>query len=145
MDILFPIRDFKPTPEQIEHEKSLSGKCTSRKASPEEIEQMLAKYDLKGKRKGENVSKVAGIMDNYVVIANPDLNKNWQRRPLELFKDLWNEGKSIFVICEKLNRPGEDVINLILYLRKKGELRCREDGLMGGKPVDDKGESVVNG
>lgn len=68
---------------------------------------------------------------NLIYIACEDLDFVWNEHDLIHFKNEWDDGASIFELCEKLNRPQNEVALLILDLSAKGFIQQRSGGVFG--------------
>ena len=67
--------------------------------------------------------KVEPLLDNYDISAYPSEKR--------ICCQMYHEGKSIFEICERLNRPQIEVAVLIMDQADKGKIKPRPSGLFG--------------
>ncbi|GAA0491085.1 hypothetical protein GCM10008986_16430 [Salinibacillus aidingensis] len=66
-----------------------------------------------------------------VYIAHDERNLDWWPDELERFRNLWNEGKSIFEMARLLKRPQVEIAIIILDQAEEGFIEQREGGIFG--------------
>ena len=69
--------------------------------------------------------KVEPLLDNYDISAYPSEKR--------VCCQMYQAGKSIFEICERLNRPQIEVAMLIVDQADKGKIKPRKTGIFGNE------------
>jgi hypothetical protein len=68
---------------------------------------------------------------NLIYIACEHFDFVWNEHDLIRFKNEWDNGASIFELCETFNRPENELALLILDLSSKGFIEQRIGGVFG--------------
>lgn len=68
-------------------------------------------------------------------VALQELNFNWVKDELCLVIDMWNEGKSIFVIAAQLSRDIDELALLLMDLGDRELIRGRDRGILRSSPL----------
>jgi len=85
----------------------------------------------------EERSKIDVIQDGAIRSGEPynvvaeDHNLVWLDSELDIFYNLWDAGKPVWTIAEKLRRPECEVGYLVIYLDTKSKLNRRPGGAWG--------------
>jgi hypothetical protein len=66
-----------------------------------------------------------------LIIALDDLDFSFIPEEAETTKQMWQEGKHIADIAEKLKRDMDEVAVLIMHMARRGEIERRKTGVFG--------------
>lgn len=64
-------------------------------------------------------------------IACEDIDFTWCTTEVRLFDELWQQGLSIVVIANKLEREVDEVVMLVIDRARVGAIDCRTGGIFG--------------